>query len=264
LHAEVQFGALPKWSTTFRSAFSKVSTIYSMENKKCTICDFETENGRVFSNHVRWKHKEKPYSDEGYVKITQKKSLIKKDCVCNKCGQTFSKELLKGEWAKIEKKQEGRIYCSKKCANSRNISPEQRKLASEFQSILKDYICISCSLSFKGKIKSGRLVKCKECRKPRVVKDNVKTILDYSKRTVAKIIKRAKLKCAMCNWDETSLDIHHIIERKNGGTNDMNNLIAICPNCHRKAHERKYTKEQLRERTLDKILLDWKDLYATR
>lgn len=251
-------------STTFLSAFSVESTIYIMENKKCTLCEFETDNGRVFSNHIRWKHKEKPYSDAGYKKLTQKKSLVKKDCTCSKCGQSFTKELLKNEWSKIERKQGGRVYCSRKCANKRDISPEQRKLASEFQKILNDYICISCNLPFKGKIKSGRLVKCKECRKPRVKKENVKTILDYSKRTVAKIIKRARLKCAMCSWDETSLDIHHIIERKNGGTNDMSNLIAICPNCHRKAHEKKYTKEQLREQALDKILLDWKDFYATR
>lgn len=155
-------------------------------------------------------------------------------------------------------------FCSRFCANKRTISDEQRKKASDRQKILNDYVCVSCSLPFKGKIKNGRLVKCKDCRKERVIKENVKSILDYSKRTVAKIIKRAGLKCSMCNWDETSLDIHHIVERKNGGTNDMNNLIAVCPNCHRKAHEKKYTKEQLKERTLDKTLVEWENLYATR
>ncbi len=169
--------------------------------------------------------------------------------ICEKCSKEHDGTYASGR------------FCSKACASSRIITEEQKKLSSEKQKILKDYVCIECNLSFRGKIKNGRLIKCKGCRKERVIKEKVKSILDFSKRTVAKIIKRANLKCSMCNWDETSLDVHHIIERKNGGSNDMENLIAICPNCHRKAHEKKYTKEQLKEKSLDKILLSWQDLY---
>jgi 5-methylcytosine-specific restriction endonuclease McrA len=68
----------------------------------------------------------------------------------------------------------------------------------------------------------------------------------------------------MCGWDETSLDIHHIVERKNGGSNEMSNLIAVCPNCHRKAHEKKYSKDQLFEKSLDKKLPNWYELYEQR
>ena len=155
-------------------------------------------------------------------------------------------------------------FCSRFCANKRVISKEQREKASERQKILNDYICVTCNLPFKGKIKNGRLIKCKECRKERVAKQNPKSILELSKRTASKILKRAKIKCSMCGWDETSLDVHHIVERKNGGSNEMSNLIAICPNCHRKAHEKKYTKEQLKERSLDKTLKNWQELYALR
>jgi DNA-directed RNA polymerase subunit RPC12/RpoP len=172
--------------------------------------------------------------------------------ICERCNKEHDGKYASGR------------FCSRSCANIRIISQEQKESARLFHKILNDYVCITCGTSFSGKIRSDRLIKCKNCRKERVVKENVKSILEYSKRTVAKIIKRAKLKCAMCGWDETSLDVHHIIERKNGGTNDMDNLIAICPNCHRKAHEKKYTKEQLKERALDKTLLDWENLYATR
>lgn len=38
-----------------------------------------------------------------------------------------------------------------------------------------------------------------------------------------------------CQWCETEdqLTIHHILERKNGGDEDINNLITLCAPCHR-------------------------------
>ena len=34
-------------------------------------------------------------------------------------------------------------------------------------------------------------------------------------------------------FDEAGYDIDHIIELRHGGTNDMSNLQALCPACHR-------------------------------
>ncbi len=42
-------------------------------------------------------------------------------------------------------------------------------------------------------------------------------------------------------------DIHHIIPRNEGGSSANNNLIILCPNCHRKAHSKVYTRKQLRD-----------------
>ena len=53
--------------------------------------------------------------------------------------------------------------------------------------------------------------------------------------------------CAICgyNEDERILEVHHIDENRNN--NDINNLIILCPNCHKKLSLHLYTLEELRE-----------------
>lgn len=50
-----------------------------------------------------------------------------------------------------------------------------------------------------------------------------------------------------CCGDTTKeiLQVHHIIPVKKGGTNDANNLIVLCPNCHYKAHRGIISIEEL-------------------
>lgn len=56
----------------------------------------------------------------------------------------------------------------------------------------------------------------------------------------AKIKRREfdNYKCVDCGKPQSemkiSLDVHHIIEYKNGGTNDLNNLVSLCRSCHNK------------------------------
>ena len=47
-------------------------------------------------------------------------------------------------------------------------------------------------------------------------------------------------KCALCGWneDEDILEVHHIDENHNN--NNVNNLMIICPICHRKLTLHKY------------------------
>lgn len=60
---------------------------------------------------------------------------------------------------------------------------------------------------------------------------------DLSSRTRSKIIKRAiKSGCAVCGWNESTLDTHHIKHVKDGGKDCVSNLICLCPNCHRCIH----------------------------
>ena len=68
--------------------------------------------------------------------------------------------------------------------------------------------------------------------------------------------------CSICGWDESTCDIHHIIPRKNGGNDDMENLIYICPNCHRLCHTTdKFTEEFLKEHSIANKYRDWKNFY---
>lgn len=42
------------------------------------------------------------------------------------------------------------------------------------------------------------------------------------------------IKCGNDNWN--ILQTHHVLSKKNGGSNDYDNLILICPNCHMIEH----------------------------
>ena len=88
------------------------------------------------------------------------------------------------------------------------------------------------------------------------------TLCDLSTRTISKILKRLKIACSNCNWYVENVvgDLHHIVERKNGGSDDHNNLCYICPNCHRLIHSNKIDINTLI--SLDKQIGDtWKEYY---
>jgi len=62
---------------------------------------------------------------------------------------------------------------------------------------------------------------------------------------VAEVLKRAKGICEKCNShapflrakDNTPyLEVHHIVQLAHGGDDTVENSMALCPNCHRKAH----------------------------
>ena len=65
-------------------------------------------------------------------------------------------------------------------------------------------------------------------------------------------------KCQVCSYHEfiDILEIHHIIERCNQGTDDENNLILLCPNCHRKAHKQHITPDELYKFCVEKKLIE--------
>lgn len=64
-------------------------------------------------------------------------------------------------------------------------------------------------------------------------------IMCVSSRTMVKILKRLNKGCSNCGWNEAACDVHHILPKKQKGTDDHSNLTLICPNCHRLAHSKK-------------------------
>lgn len=163
-------------------------------------------------------------------------------------------------------------YCSRGCANSRNHSEEIcKKIGNKLKGrkverkkkLLPGHICSKCGTSFLKHIRDGRKIVCNNCMRKVV---NHKTgnfsLVDLSPRTISKIFKRANLGCAICGWNESICDLHHIIERSNGGSDELSNLIYVCPNHHRIIHnEQEFDKTVFINRTLDKILPNWKDFY---
>lgn len=49
------------------------------------------------------------------------------------------------------------------------------------------------------------------------------------------ILSSYNYSCKVCGCTNTKLDLHHIIPRKQSGPNTLENLIPLCPSCHKKA-----------------------------
>ena len=63
-------------------------------------------------------------------------------------------------------------------------------------------------------------------------------------KTIIKFLKN--IPCELCQWDKTTRDLHHIIEVSNGGTNELNNLLCVCPNCHRMIHNNLISEDDIK------------------
>lgn len=50
--------------------------------------------------------------------------------------------------------------------------------------------------------------------------------------------------CEHCG--KRAVDIHHIIYRSHGGTDEVENLIALCRKCHDMAHDNELTQGDLK------------------
>lgn len=57
--------------------------------------------------------------------------------------------------------------------------------------------------------------------------------------------------CQVC--EAVAVDIHHIRYRSHGGEDEINNLIALCRNCHDKAHRKLISPEKLFEKIENSI-----------
>lgn len=40
-------------------------------------------------------------------------------------------------------------------------------------------------------------------------------------------------RCSLCGWDEAPCDVAHILSRKDGGSDELDNVTMLCPNHHR-------------------------------
>jgi 5-methylcytosine-specific restriction endonuclease McrA len=137
-------------------------------------------------------------------------TLIEKKCEF--CENTFlakAKESTRG----------GARFCSRSCSGSHSnkIRP------------YVDLLCKKCGKSFSTKCKQA-LYCSKECSYRK------STSYRYRNHLNAKIKKIISTSiCFNCGWDKTTCDVHHVIPRKKGGTDELHNLIIVCPNCHRLA-----------------------------
>ena len=96
------------------------------------------------------------------------------------------------------------------------------------------------------------------------------------------ILKLYGYSCAICGWNLPNItpngviqhqggcDLHHITPYREGGSNDSNNLILLCPNCHKMADNevisrtelRKYLRKSNNNNNLDYIKAQHKLLFS--
>jgi 5-methylcytosine-specific restriction endonuclease McrA len=59
--------------------------------------------------------------------------------------------------------------------------------------------------------------------------------------------------CELCGLRAS--DLHHIKYKSRGGKNNIENLIALCRNCHTLAHSEKIKESELIELHLNNLLM---------
>lgn len=212
---------------------------YDQNPNKCVLCDkelsYEKRKNRFCSSSCSATYNNKKRKNNKICPNCEKMFLPKrkkqKYC-CKECSDKKSSERAKEPWKNEEYRKKVSDGLKQTWASNREVfssGEKHSKIVGE---------------TTKGKYKGT----------------DITSILDVSKRTTSKIIKRLDLGCVLCGWKESSCDIHHINGKKIENCNEHNNLTYICPNCHRLVHTGKIDKSRLI--SLDKILPDnWMELY---
>lgn len=65
---------------------------------------------------------------------------------------------------------------------------------------------------------------------PSVVNISPDSVVWKEKR--GEVLKRDSYRCVQCGRSRVRLEVHHAIARQHGGTDDPNNLVTLCADCH--------------------------------
>jgi len=143
---------------------------------------------------------------------------------CQFCGKSFQADIREINRGNAK-------YCSLSCA------------AKAPKSLQYNQVCKHCGKEFISASKNAKYCSdsCKQknyrARQRSLSKDGI-SIKSYYKMF-------ENTPCEICSWNKTTRDIHHIKEVVNGGTNELNNLISVCPNCHRMIHNNLISENDL-------------------
>lgn len=141
----------------------------------------------------------------------------KPNCNCKICNKEIYRrpfQLAKGD-----------VYCSQDCyGKSCTILVACVVCGNEYQKGLNKK---TCSRICSNKLRIGS----KYIGRP--LKDKAQTNRALKER----LILLRGTNCERCGYSNTKiLNVHHKIRRADGGSNDIENLELICPNCHAEEH----------------------------
>lgn len=140
----------------------------------------------------------------------------KPNCHCNVCNAPI--------YRRPSQIKRGNVFCSIFCAGKFSRKNEKP--------------CPIC-----GKIIFGNLKTCsRSCSNKNRCGIKYDNINRYNKANKSKALKEkiSKIRggtCEKCYNDNYNiLQIHHVLEKARGGTDEENNLLLLCPNCHMTKH----------------------------
>jgi 5-methylcytosine-specific restriction endonuclease McrA len=85
----------------------------------------------------------------------------------------------------------------------------------------------------------SKIIKAKEYDHPEHHLDKIEEYISEQRYIPAQLadllLEQSGHRCSVCN--EPNYDLHHIDHLENGGMTEYDNLIVLCPNCHRRVHK---------------------------
>ena len=78
--------------------------------------------------------------------------------------------------------------------------------------------------------------------------------MGFSRNEVDELIAKAGGLCCKCR-ELRPVSCHHIISKENGGTDDIDNAIPLCPNCHNEIHYRSAPGQVTRVCSPDQLII---------
>ena len=120
-------------------------------------------------------------------------------------------------------------------------------------------LCINCYRKLKWKPK---LRKCVSCNHLKAIHAKEHCAYCYNKNFHAEYYRLASRrlntgvtkelfgqlpkKCQICGFYKI-IDVHHLVPRSKGGSNERSNLVVLCPNHHKMCHHADYKEELAKE-----------------
>lgn len=144
----------------------------------------------------------------------------------------------------------GGAQCKNKVLQESQYCPKHTRMMSKFGCLVADNILLSVCTHGVCTQKRNRSGLCSQHYKAKRSKNgssqrsNLVGLSNCDKEWIH------SLPCSICGWNQAPRDIHHIepFDQKNPQySNRLDNIIALCPNCHRLAHYSSITQQVLKE-----------------
>lgn len=138
-------------------------------------------------------------------------------------------------------------YRNPRWLNRRNSIKKNRfppTVKSKIDSHLKEYNFVKSILPITKVIIETATFDTHAMKNPAVLKNKwlYQKGLNYGlANTKAYVLSRDSYTCQQCKKKNTKLEVHHIIFRNEGGSDEESNLITLCKTCHERIHKAEIT-----------------------